>query len=116
MGCRAHANPWEMHHNDDALQVRHAPPPCPGWEAVQPRLHFRQLHSRLRPTPIDYVINEAAMREYTIWILDCMKLHAAKEVLGSATAAVVPDIAINAVEGRFETPFTSQEKRTKLTL
>ena len=57
-------------------------------------------------------MNEAAMRDYTRWIMDHLMVYAPREALGSATGAVLPDIAINAVQGRFQTTFACPEKGT----
>ena len=43
-----------------------------------------------------------------------LKAHGPRETLGSATGAVLPDIAINAVEGRFEVTFVCPDKEVDI--
>ena len=97
MGGRAHAKSWQVHLNDDALAAQHAPPLG----------NFTPIYDVPR---VENTIDEQALRDFTIWILERMQVYAPITELGNAVAGVIPAIAVHATNGRFDVAFASPAK------
>ena len=52
-------------------------------------------------------IDEAAVRDYSICLLNRTQVYAAKKQLGDAVSGVIPAVAVHVVKGRFELAFAS---------
>ena len=78
-------------------QVQHAPPLG----------NFTPIYDVPR---VENTIDEQALRDFTIWILERMQVYAPITELGNAVAGVIPAIAVHATNGRFDVAFASPAK------